>query len=88
MRVPARLDGSALLLWIAVAVLATGLTWWDAQDSLPGFVPDDESAVVDVEVRDEVPATGDVVWMDVEEVEEAYGLRPSDGDQEPGNRHE
>ncbi len=41
MRVEARLDGSGILLWLVVIVVAAGLAWWDFEDedpNVPGIV--------------------------------------------------
>ncbi|MCB9600628.1 MAG: hypothetical protein H6722_07940 [Sandaracinus sp.] len=40
MRVPARFDAPALLLWGVAALAAIGLVLWDASDTPPPTTPD------------------------------------------------
>jgi hypothetical protein len=62
-RVPARFDGSALLLWGLAAIAAIGLVLWDASDAPTPSLP--------------APDAGPHFY-DVAEIEAIYGLSPLD----------
>lgn len=67
MRVPARFDGSALLLWSLAAIAAIGLVLWDASDATPDVAPGSRIG----------PDAGPHFY-DVAEIEAIYGLTPLD----------
>ncbi|MEM9071176.1 MAG: hypothetical protein AAGE52_21880 [Myxococcota bacterium] len=104
MRVPARFDASSVLLWVGGAVLATVLTWWDAQGDAPNgaeaepaeawgtrvtCVTDEDGVHVTCSpsqyrlepAAEPVSSSDDLVWMDVADVEAAYGLPPVEAPQ-------
>ena len=49
MRVEARLDTSAMILWIAACIVAALLAWWDNVDSRVDPANPDDLVWIDVE---------------------------------------
>lgn len=67
-RVPARFDGSALLLWGLAAIAAIGLVLWDASDAPSPSPPTPSPPAPDAGPH----------FYDVAEIEAIYGLSPLD----------